>query len=152
MTYKSPLQYFFFHISLLSFHFFLFFQHGIKAGSVLVMEISSMSTMGDISRATSFLPVSFPHPISFKLDNNNFLVWRKQVLTTLRGQKLQHFLSNYSVLPLKFLSQDDEIQHRINPEFIDYEQQDQPIMSWILMSISHTILTRMVNCGTSAQT
>ena len=115
------------------------------------MEISSMCTMGDISRTASFLPVSFPHPISSKLDNNSFLVWRKQVLTTLRGHKLQHFLTNYSVLPLKLLYQDDETQHRINPEFIDYEQQDQLIMSWILMSISDAILTRMVNCGTSAQ-
>ncbi|RVW21952.1 Retrovirus-related Pol polyprotein from transposon RE1 [Vitis vinifera] len=55
--------------------------------------------MEETSRTTSFLPVSFPHPVSSKLDNHNFLVWRKQILTTLRGHKLQHFLSETSVLP-----------------------------------------------------
>ncbi|RVX03711.1 Retrovirus-related Pol polyprotein from transposon RE1 [Vitis vinifera] len=103
--------------------------------------------MEETSRTTSFLPVSFPHPVSSKLDNHNFLVWRKQILTTLRGHKLQHFLSETSVLPSKFLSSDDETQNHVNPKFQDWEQQDQLIMSWLLASL----LTRMVNCDTSAQ-
>ncbi|RVW97157.1 Retrovirus-related Pol polyprotein from transposon TNT 1-94 [Vitis vinifera] len=107
--------------------------------------------MEETSRTTSFLPVSFPHPVSSKLDNHNFLVWRKQILTTLRGHKLQHFLSETSVLPSEFLSSDDETQNHVNPKFQDWEQQDQLIMSWLLASITDALLTRMVNCDTSAQ-
>ncbi|RVW37804.1 hypothetical protein CK203_087895 [Vitis vinifera] len=103
--------------------------------------------MEETSRTTSFLPVSFPHPVSSKLDNHNFLVWQKQILTTLRGHKLQHFLSETSVLPSEFLFSNDETQNHVNPKFQDWEQQDQLIMYWFLASI----FTRMVNCDTSAQ-
>ncbi|RVW87701.1 Retrovirus-related Pol polyprotein from transposon RE1 [Vitis vinifera] len=77
--------------------------------------------------------------------------WRKQIFTTLRGHKLQHFLSETSVLPSEFLSSDDETQNHVNPKFQDWEQQDQLIMSWLLASITDALLTRMVNCDTSAQ-
>ncbi|KAL6339591.1 hypothetical protein AAG906_034676 [Vitis piasezkii] len=101
--------------------------------------------MEETSRTTSFLLISFPHPISSKLDNHNFLVWRKQILTTLRGHKLQHFLSESSVLPSKFLSSDDKTQNHENPKFQDWEQQDQLIMYWLLASIYNALLIRMVN-------
>ena len=83
------------------------------------METSSATSMENSARTTSLLPVSFPHPISSKLDNKNFLVWWKQVLTMLRGHKLQFFLSESMILPSKFLFLDDEHQQLANPKFQD---------------------------------
>ena len=99
--------------------------------------------MEETLRTTSFLLVSFPHLVLSKLDNHNFLVWRKQILTTLRGHKLQHFLSETSVLLSEFLSSDDETQNHVNPKFQDWGQQDQLIMSWLLASIFDVFLTCM---------
>ena len=99
--------------------------------------------MEETLRTTSFLLVSFPHLVLSKLDNHNFLVWRKQILTTLRGYKLQHFLSETSVLLSEFLSSDDETQNHVNPKFQDWGQQDQLIMSWLLASIFDVFLTCM---------
>ncbi|KAL6312811.1 hypothetical protein AAG906_022539 [Vitis piasezkii] len=87
--------------------------------------------MEETSRTTSFLPVSFPDPVSSKLDNHNFM--------------LQHFLFETSILLFEFLSSDGETQNHVNPKFQDWEQQDQLIMSWLLAFISNALLTRMVN-------
>ncbi|WJZ94173.1 hypothetical protein VitviT2T_013052 [Vitis vinifera] len=57
------------------------------------MESSSISTMGAASSSSSrFIPISFSHSISVRLDNNNFLFWRKQVLAAIRGHKLYNFV------------------------------------------------------------
>ena len=39
----------------------------------------------------------------------------------------------------------------VNPEFLDWEQQDQLLLSWLLSSMSEGILARMVNSENSAQ-
>ncbi|EXC29894.1 Wall-associated receptor kinase-like 9 [Morus notabilis] len=48
--------------------------------------------MGDAAPTTSssswFVPVTFSHPVVSKLENNNFLVWRRQILATVRGHRL----------------------------------------------------------------
>ena len=38
-----------------------------------------------------------------------------------------------------------------NPDFLDWKQQDQLLVSWILSSMTETILSRMVNCDTTTQ-
>lgn len=74
----------------------------------------------------------FSHLIASKLDQNNFLIWRKQVLSLVKGYRRQHFLFG-SIPPLvKFLYAEDEILGRATPEFLDWEQHDQLIMSWLM--------------------
>ena len=53
--------------------------------------------------------------------------------------------------PLKFLALRDEEMDNVNPEFLDWEQQDQLLLSWLLSSMSEGILARMVNSENSAQ-
>ena len=45
----------------------------------------------------------------------------------------------------------DEEMDNVNIEFLDWEQQDQLLLSCLLSSMSEGILARMVNCETSAQ-
>ena len=76
-----------------------------------------------------FLLISFSHPIKMKLGQNNFLIWRKQVLSLIKGYRLQNFLFGFIPPPMKFLFVEDDILGHVTPEFLDWEQQDQLIMS-----------------------
>lgn len=109
-----------------------------------------MNTVREQTSSPNFTPVSFSHPISSKLNHENFLVWRKQVLATICGHRLHQFLFDSSSSPPWFLSRSDEEACIINQAFLEWEQQDQLILSWMLASVSDDILTRLVNCDSSA--
>lgn len=94
-------------------------------------------------------PISFKHIFSIKLNEENHLLWKQQVLAAIRGHNLLHFLESTSK------------PHHLNPsstessyndaEVVLWEQQDQLLVSWLLSSMSESILTRMVGCETAAQ-
>ena len=116
------------------------------------MESSSISTMGGASSfASRFIPVSFSYFVSIWLDNNNFFLWRKQVLATIRGHKLHNFVFRTKPPSLKFLTLRDGEVENVNIEFLDWEQQDQLLLSWLISSMSEGILASMVNCENFAQ-
>ena len=79
----------------------------------MASQTSSSTAMdGSSSSITKFVPVSFTNSSTVRLDQNNFIVWRKQVLTTVRGHKLQSFLFGSSAIPKKFLSDEDKNNDR----------------------------------------
>ena len=110
------------------------------------MENSSSATIG--SSSTRSGPVSFTHALSIKLNQDNFLLWSHQVLAAIKGHKLLHFIKS-SVKPLQYLSDADKQSGILNPEYLDYEQQDQLLLSWLLSSMSENLLTRMIGCNES---
>lgn len=94
---------------------------------------------------------SFTHFFMVKLDNNNFLIWKQQVFSAIKGYGLQRFDFGGGEIPKRFFSQEDARFGRFNQEFLEWEQQDQLLMSWLLSSISEPILPLMVGCETSFQ-
>ena len=61
-----------------------------------------------------------------------------------------HFIKNSTKL-VEFLSDSDKALGKINPEFVDWEQQDQLLLSWLLSSMSENLLTRMIGCDESSK-
>ena len=94
---------------------------------------------------------SFDHSISVKLNEKNFLLWKQQILPCIRGRKLLRFLQGPAMVPPEFLTPEDEELGVVNQEFLDWEQQDQLLLSWLLSSLSNNMLTRVVGCHTSWQ-
>ncbi|XP_017640210.1 retrovirus-related Pol polyprotein from transposon RE1 [Gossypium arboreum] len=88
--------------------------------------------------------------ISVILDDDNFLLWRQQVLLAIKTYKLQQFLDSCTVPPPATLPDADGIPQE-NPEFSRFEQQDSALASWLLSSISTTVLPHLIGMGTSAQ-
>ena len=117
------------------------------------MATATSTTMEDTAGSTPGRanPIVFNNSIGMKLDLNNFLVWRKQVLSTVRGHDLQDFLFGTGEVPAKFAELGDEELMKINPEFRLWERQDQLLVSWLLSSMTEGVLSRMVNCDSSAQ-
>ena len=113
-------------------------------------EHSSFSAaIVETCQSSKFSLVTFSNSSTVRLDNNNFLCWRKQVLASIRGYKLQDFVFGSKPPPKKFLRPEDEENTIVNPEYADWEQQDQLLVSWLLSSMSEGILSRMINCETS---
>uniref|UniRef100_A0A803Q5I3 GAG-pre-integrase domain-containing protein n=1 Tax=Cannabis sativa TaxID=3483 RepID=A0A803Q5I3_CANSA len=95
-------------------------------------------------------PVSFTHSLSIKLDEHNYLPWRHQVLASIKGSRLQKYLDSDKAPP-KYLSATDERNHTVNPEFEDWEQQDNLLVSWLLSSMSEKTTNKMIGCDTTAE-
>ncbi|KAK6116197.1 hypothetical protein DH2020_050053 [Rehmannia glutinosa] len=86
--------------------------------------------------------------LTVKLSENNFLVWRQQVLAAVRGYGLEGYLDG-TLPPPERVSVNGDNQKIINPEFLAWTRQDQLIMSWILSSLSERILVSIVGLESS---
>ncbi|RVX16346.1 Retrovirus-related Pol polyprotein from transposon RE1 [Vitis vinifera] len=89
-----------------------------------------------------FLPVSFTHYFLVKLDNNNFLIWKQQVVFAIKGYGLQRFVLFEYAIPPRFLLKEYAQAGNVNKAFVEWEQQDQLLLSWLLSSISEKVLPR----------
>src|ERR1044072_3840848 len=106
---------------------------------------SSSSREGDSSSTSSF-----SHQLSIKLSEKNFSSWKQQIEGVLRGRDLYRFVQN-PIIPQKFLTDDDRILENVNPLYRDWEKQDSFLFSWMLSSISESILPMVVTCSQSWQ-
>jgi len=93
------------------------------------------------------VPHQFTTPINLKLNDDNFLIWKQQVLATIKDLKSIHFLDG-SNLPLCYLNSQDEKDNLVNIEFLHHKQQDLLIVAWLLASMTTPFLTKMVGLET----
>uniref|UniRef100_A0A803Q9W1 Integrase catalytic domain-containing protein n=1 Tax=Cannabis sativa TaxID=3483 RepID=A0A803Q9W1_CANSA len=94
-------------------------------------------------------PVYFNHSISIRLNDHNFLLWKQQVLAAIKGNRLLKFIKETP--PAEFLTAEDRAMNRVNQAFVDWEVQDQLLVSWLLSSMTESLLTRMVGCNSAQQ-
>lgn len=85
------------------------------------------------------------HPIVSKLDANNYIVWRKQVQVMLRDHNLQSFFLSKVVSPSEFTLERNRENGNVNLTFISRDWQDQLVNSWLMASISDSVLSYLVS-------
>lgn len=88
--------------------------------------------------------------LSVKLDDKNFKQWKQQIDGVIRGHKLQRFVTTPCVPP-RFLPGSDPASNVVNSEYLDWEQQDALICTWLLSTIFDSLLTKLVDCTYSWQ-
>ncbi|MBA0875988.1 hypothetical protein Goshw_002516, partial [Gossypium schwendimanii] len=88
--------------------------------------------------------------ISVLLDDNTYLLWRQQVLLAVKAHKLQRFLDSQENPPPPLLVDDNGGSYE-NPDFVLFEQQDSALASWLISSISQTVLPHLIRMDTSAK-
>jgi len=79
----------------------------------------------------------FQNLIADKLHDPNYLHW-KQVEVIIKSHKLQRFVVT-TVIPPRFLSDNDCAFRTINPAYEEWEVQDQILLSCLQLTLSKTI-------------
>jgi len=85
----------------------------------------------------------FTTSISLKLSEDNFLLWKQQVLATIEGLLMSKFLDG-SQIPPRLLPTNGGSSTCNNPAFTAYKQQDNLLVAWMPASMTTPILTKMV--------
>ncbi|KAL5744767.1 hypothetical protein ACOSP7_027634 [Xanthoceras sorbifolium] len=105
-------------------------------------QVTSQLTMSKSSKSV----ISMRLVLTVKLDNFNFLLWRQQVLAAIKGNRLSSFIDPAVQPPDRF-----NIDGSVNEEFLDWEQQDQILLVWMLSSITQELLPEFVGCLTTCE-
>ncbi|KAL5127107.1 Retrovirus-related Pol polyprotein from transposon RE2 [Glycine soja] len=79
------------------------------------------------STPSSSVPQSFPNFVAEKLDDSNYLHWRQHVKPIIKSHRLQRFVVN-PIIPPRYLTEDDRVADRINPDYEAWEVQDEMLL------------------------
>ena len=104
-------------------------------------ELSSSAS--DPPRVTAAASKTFKQIVSVKLDDTNYLQWKQQVEGVLRGTKMVKLVVSPQIPPV-FLSDADREAGKENPAYTEWEEQDSLLCTWILSTISASLLSRFV--------
>ncbi|PNX62442.1 hypothetical protein L195_g061147, partial [Trifolium pratense] len=91
-----------------------------------------------------------PSTISVKLDRDNYPLWQSLVLPVIRGCKLDCYMLGTKKCPEQFITAADKSK-QINPEFQEWQAQDQKLLGWLLNSMTVDIVTQLMHCESSKQ-
>jgi hypothetical protein len=111
------------------------------------------------STASSNPTTEFTSPLSnvpsfsqlFKLEGPNYLAWVVQFQPILRGNDLQGLVDGTDPCPPQFLTNTDNTQ-ALNLAYVAWQKKDQLLLSWIICSLSPSILSTMYGLKTSFET
>lgn len=83
--------------------------------------------------------LNFHHFLTIKLDRTNYLLWKSQFIPLLRGHDLLGYVDGSKACPAK--SDLDA--------YSAWQKQDQLLLSWILTTLSESILVQVLGLATS---
>lgn len=102
------------------------------------------TTANSENSATSEIK-EFRHKITEKLHDENFVLWCQQVEPVIKAHHLHRFVASPTIPP-RFLTNEDIASNNENPDFLDWEAQDQMLLSWLQTTLSTAIQARVVGC------
>ena len=118
--------------------------------------MASSSSVNTTNFATHTIPQTNPTTFNFtipiKLDRQNYLMWKSQVLPSISGNELEGFINSTKPCPNKFLvvaADDQTAETIVNPEYALWKKQDQLLLSWLLSSMNKSVLSSVISCTTS---
>uniref|UniRef100_A0A6N2LAH9 Uncharacterized protein n=1 Tax=Salix viminalis TaxID=40686 RepID=A0A6N2LAH9_SALVM len=94
----------------------------------------------------------FPSPtqlVSIKLDETNYLAWTAQFKPILKSHNLLGFIDGTNVCPAMFTDETAATNKFVNPAYITWQNRDQLLLSWIISSISPTLVASLYGLDTS---
>jgi hypothetical protein len=81
--------------------------------------------------------------VSEKLCRENYILWKAQVLATMRGAHLYEFLDGTSKAPdemIQVAQPDKTMKEEVNPAYAAWYAQDQQLLSFLLNSVTKEVL------------
>ncbi|KAL9411198.1 hypothetical protein AB3S75_044900 [Citrus x aurantiifolia] len=117
-------------------------------------SVNLASSLNQVHNTAAHLTtVNFTFNTPVKLDQSNYLIWRSQVLASIRGNRLKKFIDESITPPPSHTAQrcDDNLRSVENPEFATWRAQDQILLGWLLSSMSKGIISLVFNLETSLE-
>ncbi|KAL5831806.1 hypothetical protein ACOSQ4_017160 [Xanthoceras sorbifolium] len=97
--------------------------------------------------------LNFNLPI--KLDDNNYIYWKTQILPVIRAYDLEEFIFGSTRCPAKFVESIDEESgesiQTYNDDYLNWKKIDQLLVSWLMTTLSARILGQVTQCVTSCE-
>lgn len=110
------------------------------------------SSNHNAQNTNQFSEVTFSFITSAKLDRSNYMIWKSQVLSSIRGNRLEGFINGDTPAPEQFFSRrgnDGSTQQIANDAYLNWRAQDQQLLSWLLSSFSEGIISLVLNLDSS---
>jgi histone deacetylase 1/2 len=104
----------------------------------------------EVHRVNAAASKTFKHVVSVKLDDSNYLQWKQQVEGVLRDTKLVKYVVSPQIPPV-FLNDADRESGSENHVYTEWEEQDSLLCTWILSTVSSSLLSRFVHLRHSWQ-
>ena len=98
------------------------------------------------SLSSHHLPLTLPSvlpPVGVKLDRSNYVLWKSQVLQIVQAYDLEGFLFGTKTYPSESLGD------FANPDFVHWHRLYQFLLSWLLLTITESMLGHVLHCHTS---
>jgi histone deacetylase 1/2 len=111
---------------------------------------SATPDQSEAHRVTAAASKTFKHVVSVKLDDSNYLQWKQQVEGVLRGTKLVKYVVSPQIPPV-FLNDADRESGSENLAYTEWEEQDSLLCTWVLSTVSSSLLSRFVRLRHSWQ-
>jgi hypothetical protein len=127
----------------------------------LTSQRSSMATSSSDSSSSSttipspeFTALAFTLPNStslniVKLDGPNYLDWVSQFLPILRCNDLLGIVDGSEPCPPKTLTNAETQEQQPNPAYVLWQKRDQQLLSWIICSLTPSLVSSMYGLNTS---
>ncbi|KAK6154372.1 hypothetical protein DH2020_008620 [Rehmannia glutinosa] len=114
--------------------------------------MASASTSSSPSSISSIILPNFT-TLTIRFDRSNYVFWRAQLLATTRAHGFDGFLNGTAFPPPQLISEvaSTSLDSIFNPEYILWLRKDQFLFSWLLSSISESMLGHITRCTTSAK-
>ena len=106
-----------------------------------------MAALTSSSSSSSPSP-NVQHFLTTKLDQNNYLLWKSQLMPILRGYDLIGDGTN-PCLPKTIPDPETIGKTKPNPAYISWVKQDQLLLSWLIASLTQSIHTKVIRLPTS---
>ncbi|KAK6146863.1 hypothetical protein DH2020_020732 [Rehmannia glutinosa] len=113
-----------------------------------------MAATGGTELGTNNEPIIQPQSqlVTVKLNESNYLVWKQQIWAAIRGYGLEGYLTGSCPMPDEFTpSASDKEAPKTNLSYLQWNRQDQLLASWLLSSLSKSILITTVGLNTSKE-
>lgn len=111
-------------------------------------ELDSTSETSLMAVATLPSPIpSSAHRLTIKLTQDNFFLWKAQIIPYFKGHNVFGFLDDSHPAPPPL----DSITNNPSPAFLAWQQQDQSIISILIASLSENLISHILNATTSCE-
>ncbi|KAL5755822.1 hypothetical protein ACOSQ2_020568 [Xanthoceras sorbifolium] len=120
---------------------------------------SNLNAINNSSVINQVQASSFPNHLNFnlplKLDHDNYVIWKSQVLPAIRAYDLEEFILGESRSPQKFIETVNEetgdCVRSVNSEFLQWKKTDQLLVCWLRSTLSPSVIGQVTQCISSCE-